>query len=47
MGVSDRFFTEYEKISQQVERLSERLEEERTQLLKDNELFDKLYARAW
>jgi uncharacterized protein YaaN involved in tellurite resistance len=45
MGVSDRFFTEYEKVSTQIERLSERLEEERDQLLKDVELFDKLYEQ--
>jgi uncharacterized protein YaaN involved in tellurite resistance len=45
MGVSDRFFTEYEKVSAEVERLSERLQEERTQLLRDIELFDKLYTQ--
>lgn len=45
MGVSDRFFTEYEKVSTQIDRLSERLEEERDHLLKDVELFDKLYEQ--
>jgi len=45
MGVSDRFFTDYEKVSAHIERLSERLEEERDHLLKDVELFDKLYEQ--
>jgi uncharacterized protein YaaN involved in tellurite resistance len=45
MGVKDRFFSEYAKVNTEVERLSERLDEERTQLLKDVELFDKLYEQ--
>jgi uncharacterized protein YaaN involved in tellurite resistance len=45
MGVKDRFFSEYAKINTEVERLSERLYEERAQLLKDIELFDRLYEQ--
>ena len=45
MGVKDRFFSEYAKVNTEVERISERLEEERGQLLKDVELFDKLYEQ--
>jgi len=45
MGVKDRFFSEYAKVNTEVERLSERLDEERAQLLKDVELFDKLYEQ--
>jgi len=45
MGVKDRFFSRYAKVNTEVERISERLDEERGQLLKDVELFDKLYKQ--
>jgi uncharacterized protein YaaN involved in tellurite resistance len=45
MGAKDRFFTEYAKVNREVERITERLDEERAQLLKDVELFDKLHEQ--
>jgi uncharacterized protein YaaN involved in tellurite resistance len=45
MGVKNRFFTEYAKVNTEVERITERLDEERSQLLKDVELYDKLYEQ--
>lgn len=43
LGSPGRFFADYEKASAQVERVGERLEEARTQLLRDVELFEKLH----